>query len=267
VTLMKIYDDDVLEFIATGPGSVVQVDLGHAESFDLRLTKYETNTIPGEELLTRTLGPISGLTTQPPFLDALLLKENAGAVECSADFSPIGSPTVHVLILSNNVVVADRPGVPAQLGQVLFTLSAWPERLGKLGGATPCRRGKPPLGLITLPDINGTGAPEEVTGDEFRVLAELAPGAPHPDAYTGLEFLPSEDGNWGVSELQTIPLCAPTPVAIAPGSGDVSVTWTGTAFRLQGAEQITGPWYDLGATSPTTVPATSSARFFRLVCD
>lgn len=114
----------------------------------------------------------------------------------------------------------------------------------------------------------GSGLPPtEVLGDEFRILAELPPGAPHPDFYRSFEFFPSEDGDWGVSELQTIPLCAPTPVAIAHGSGNAQVTWTGAGFRLQGAEQVTGPWYDLGAASPVTVPATSRARYFRLVCD
>jgi hypothetical protein len=45
------------------------------------------------------------------------------------------------------------------------------------------------------------------------------------------------------------------------------VTWPGAGFRLQGAEQITGPWYELGVASPVTVPATARARYFRLVCD
>jgi hypothetical protein len=269
VTLMKAYDDGGMEFAAPGPGGAVQVNLGRAESFDLRLTKFETNALPGEELLTRTLGPIRGLTNRPspPFLDALLLTEHSGGVECSADFSNMDSPTVHVLILSNNVVVAERTGVPAQLGQVLFTLSTWPERLGKLGGATPCRRGKGPMGLVMLPDINGTGVPEEVTGDEFRVLAELAPGAPTPDFYEAFEFLPSEGGDWGVTELDIVPSCVPEPMVITRSGGNVIVTWSGEGFALQGAEQATGPWYDLGAGSPVNVPASSSARFFRLVCD
>jgi len=272
VTLMKAYDDgDSMEFSRlTNPGddSPVHVDLGHAESFDLRLTRFATNALPGEELLTRTIGPIvlTNRPSPPPFLDALLLKENGGHVECSADFSNLDSPTVHVLIYSNNVLVAERTGVTGVLGQPLLILPTWPDRLGKLGGATPCRRGKTPLGIITLP--GGAGLPPvDVMGDEFRILAELPPGAPHPDFYSGFEFIASEDGDWGVSELTRTTACVAAPVAIAKDTSGVVVTWSGETFRLQGAEQITGPWFDLGAGTPVEVPASSSARFFRLVCD
>ena len=271
VTLMKAYDDgDSLEFTRTtdtgDDDGTVLVDLGHAESFDLSLTKFATNSMPGEQLLTRTLGPISGLSTQPPFLDALLLQENSGQVDCSADFSNLGSPTVHVLIYSNNVLVAERTGVTGQLGQPILTLPTWPTQLGKLGGATPCRRVKIPLGLITLPGGSGL-PPVNVMGDECRILAELPISAPHPDYYSGFEFLASEDGDWGVSQLTRTTICVPEPVAIAKSSGGVSVTWSGENFRLQGAEQATGPWFDLGASSPVQVPTSSTARFFRLVCD
>jgi hypothetical protein len=269
VTLMKAYDDGGMEFAAPGSGGAVQVNLGHAESFDLRLTKFETNALPGEELLTRSLGPIRGLTNRPPppFLDALLLKENAGGVDCSADFSNLDSPTVHVLIYSNGVLVAERTGLSGQLGQTLFTLPAWPERLGKLGGTTPCRRGTIPPGLIILPGNSSGLPPEVVTGDEFRVLAELAPGAPTPDFHEAFEFLPSEGGDWGVTEMDIVPICVAEPVVIMRSGGNVMVTWSGEGFVLQGAEQATGPWYDLGAGSPVNVPASSKARFFRLVCD
>jgi len=67
--------------------------------------------------------------------------------------------------------------------------------------------------------------------------------------------------------LRRTTICVPAPVAIARGSGGVSVTWSGQAFRLQGAERVTGPWFDLGADSPVQVPASSAARFFRLACD
>jgi hypothetical protein len=269
VTLMKAYDDESIEFATLGSGGVVQVDVGHAESFDLRLLRLETNTISGEELLTRTVGPINGQAgnPNPPYLDAMLLKENAGGVECSADFSNLGSPTVHVLIYSNGVMVAERSGVPGILGQPLFTLPTWPDRLGKLGGATPCRRGKLPPGLITFPGSSDGLPPVVVNGDEFRILAELPPGAAHPDYYSAFQFLPSEGGDWAVEALTTTSICVPQPVAILEGSGNVTVTWTGSIFRLLGAEQATGPWYELGASSPVTVPANSSARFFRLVCD
>ena len=212
VTLMKAYDDDSVEFAVTSTGGGVHVDLGSADSFDLRLTKFETNALPGEELLTRTIGPLRTTNRPaPPFLDALLLKASAAGVECSADFNNLDSPTVQVQVFNGATLVAQRTGVPAQLGQPLFTLPAWPERLGKLGGATPCRRIKVPLGLIVLPGGGGL-PPQDVIGDECRVLAETPPGAPHPDYYSGFEFIATDGADWGVSELLTTPACTPVPL-------------------------------------------------------
>jgi len=266
---MKAYDDgESMEFAVLGNnGEPVHVDLGHAESFDLRLTKLETNALPAEQLLTRTIGSISGLPTQPPFLDALLLRQSGTQVECSADFSNLGSPTVRIQVFSNHVLVAGRSGVPAGLGQPLLTLHTWPERLGKLGGTTPCRRGTLPPGMITLPSSSAGLPPLSVIGDEFRILAEPPPGTPPPAFYSGFEFFATEDADWGVSELTRTTICVPAPLAIARGSDSVIVTWSGEPFRLQGAEAVAGPWFDLGVQSPVEVPAPSVARYFRLVCD
>jgi len=83
VTLMKAYDDgESMEFaVLSNQGEPVHVDLGHAQSFDLRLTKFETNSIPGEELLTHTLDRLAACQPSLIFLDALLLKESGGHVE------------------------------------------------------------------------------------------------------------------------------------------------------------------------------------------
>jgi hypothetical protein len=118
-----------------------------------------------------------------------------------------------------------------------------------------------------LPPDGGGLPPVIVTGDEFRVLAEPLPGALQPDYYSAFQFLPSDGGDWAVEDLTTTSICVAEPVAILEANGNVTVTWAGNIFRLQGAEEVTGPWYDLGPASPITVPATSRARFFRLVCD
>jgi hypothetical protein len=268
VTLMKAYDDDSMEFAVTSTGGGVQVDLGSADSFDLRLTKFETNALPGEELLTRTLGPISGLTNPPPpFLDAMQFNATPDGVACSADFSHLESPTVRVQVWLGGALVTQRTGVPAQLGQTLFTLSGWPERIGKLGGTTPCRTIKRPASAIILPDDGSGQPPEVVIGDECRVLAETPPGTPHPDYYSGFEFIASEDADWGVSELQVTSICVPVPLDLDRSSDGVVATWAGDTFRLQGAVDATGPWFDLGAASPAVLPVSHPARFFRLVCD
>jgi len=274
---MKAYDDgNSIEFLAGGDGGGVQVDLGQSDSFDLRLTKFDTGEVTTQDdLLTRTFGPIRGLTNRPPppFLDAMLLHATPAGVDCSADFSNLESPTVHVLIYNGGVLVAERTGVPGQLGQPLFTLPEWPATLGKLGGATPCRRGTIRSGPIRLPGsagfaAGGVPAPEEIViGDEFRVLAEMPPGTPHPDYYSGFEFIATEGADWGISDLQSTPACAPASLTITPATDGVVVEWLGDGFRLQGAEDPTGPWFDLGVSSPMSLGAGHAARFFRLVCD
>lgn len=267
VTLMKAYDDgEAMRFVAAGEGGGVHVDLGHADSFDVMLAKFGTNLPPGETLLTRTIGPIRGLTNRPPppFLDALLLQAGSGGVVCSADFTNIDSPTVWVQILNNGAIVAERTGVAATLEQPLFTLPDWPNRLGKLGGATPCRRGKIPAGLITLPGGGPGQPPQVVFGNEFRVLAELPPGAPHPDYYSSFEFIASEGGDWGITNLQRTLTCTSAAFDIFRAGENVNLTWDCDGFLLQGAENAGGPWYDLGVESPALLPLSTPYRFFRL---
>lgn len=272
VTLMKAYDDgESMEFAAMGDGGGVHVDLGQTESFNLRLTKFATNLPAGEDLLTRTIGPIRGLTNRPPppVLDALLLHGVSGGVECSADFSPIDSPTVTVLIYNQGVFVTQRAGISAQLGQALVVLDSWPLSLGKLGGRTPCRRITIKSGTIRFPGGGLAGAgPDTFAGDEVRILAELSDDAPRPDYYSGFEFEASEGADWGISNVQRTLACSSVPLSITHATpGGLTATWSGEGLRLQGAEKPTGPWYELGAASPAAVPPSSPARFFRLVCD
>lgn len=269
VTLMKAYDDGSeqgMRFTPVASGGVT-VDLGYTASFDLRLRHFETGDVPTEEqLLTRTLGPIRGLTNRPPppFLDAMLLKTNAaiGGVNCAADFRNLGSPTVLVQIFNGGMLVAERAGVPATLDTPLFNMSDWPTRLGKLGGATPCRRGKPPLGVFRLP-AGGGMPPMMVVGDEFRVLAELAPDAPHPDFYSGFEIIASAGSSWAATELETTSSLTPVPLTITKEPDGIIVEGATEGFRYLGAERVEGPYYDLGELAPKT-PSTNGTRIIRL---
>src|SRR5438034_11731757 len=86
VTLMKAYDDGEqgLEFTSFGNGGGVHVDLGHSESFNLKLQHFGDSDVPTEDdLITRTIGPIRGLTNRPPppFIDAMLLHSTSDGVE------------------------------------------------------------------------------------------------------------------------------------------------------------------------------------------
>jgi hypothetical protein len=59
---------------------------------------------------------------------------------------------------------------------------------------------------------------------------------------------------------------APIPLTIAKSGSDVTLTWANPAFTLQAAPTVTGTYTNVpGATSPYTVPATGSERYFRLV--
>jgi hypothetical protein len=57
------------------------------------------------------------------------------------------------------------------------------------------------------------------------------------------------------------------PLNVDATSNGITVTWQGDGFRLQGAEDVNGQWYDLGVDSPVQLPANYALRFFRLVCD
>lgn len=258
ITLMKAYDDGPtargVEFTPLADGGGVTIDTGYSASFDVRLLHLANGDSPGtEELLTRTIGPIRGLTNRPPppFLDAMRFKASSlGGVECSADFSNLGSPTVLVQVLDHGVIVAERAGVPATLGDPILILPDWPARLGKLGGATPCRRGKPPiLGAFTLTG-GGLGLPDQtVMGDEFRVLAELAPAAPHPDYYSGFELLGSAGATWAVTQLQTTSALSPPTATITAGPDGLTIDGATEGFGYLGATSVTGPFYDLGVVA------------------
>ncbi len=59
---------------------------------------------------------------------------------------------------------------------------------------------------------------------------------------------------------------SPIPLTIAKSGNDVTLTWANPAFTLQAAPVVTGTYTNVtGATSPYTIPASGTARFFRLI--
>lgn len=59
---------------------------------------------------------------------------------------------------------------------------------------------------------------------------------------------------------------APEPLNISATGGNVTLTWTNPAFKLQADTSVTGAYTNVaGATSPYTIPASGSAQFFRLI--
>jgi hypothetical protein len=104
-------------------------------------------------------------------------------------------------------------------------------------------------------------------GTELRILPELTKTATPPVAFTGLQCLISEGMDNLIYGLQTTPACTPVPLNAVASPDGISLSWEGDGFRLQGAETLAGPWYDLGVSSPATLPADYALRVFRLICD
>src|SRR5207248_8419995 len=166
-------------------------------------------------------------------------------------------------------LVGERSGVLAVLGEPVLVLPDWPTGLGKLGGRVSCRSGTIKVGPIKFPGGSGLlgfgASPEEIVmGDEFRILAEMSPDAPHPDFYSGFEFVASDGPMWQVSGVRRTLPCPPVGVTIMPGSAGLLITWPSENSRLQGAENVSGPWFDLGVESPVALAPGHPARFFRL---
>jgi hypothetical protein len=67
--------------------------------------------------------------------------------------------------------------------------------------------------------------------------------------------------------LQTTPACVPLVLNVEKTASGINLTWAADGFHLLGAENVNGPWYDLGVNSPAHLSANHPARYFRLSCD
>ena len=270
VTLMKAYDDGAaegVEFVSFGEGGGVRTDLGHAASFQFRIGHFENGDVPNQEQLFRVKGWPPGTTTNrppPPVFDLRLAQSASGVgIDCSADFTQWGVSNVTLQLWNGSVLVGERSHVPATLASSLVTLSGFP-------GILSC----PGVGVLSLANthpfavLSGLDCPSGICeGTELRILAELLPDSTPPVAFTGLECLISEGMDNLIYDLQTTPACTPVPLNVVATSDGITLSWEGDGFRLQGAETSDGPWYDLGVSSPATLPANSGLRVFRLLCD
>lgn len=71
-------------------------------------------------------------------------------------------------------------------------------------------------------------------------------------------------GNGIILDPQDPGPAAPTVLAVSRGTGGITLGWTPAGGKLQSAESLGGLWTDAGTDNPVTVPATGSARFFRV---
>jgi len=270
VTLMKAYDDEEdaamrrMEWTSFGEGGGVHVDLGRAATFELGLHHFENGDVPTQEQFLRVIRPPRGLTNRPtPPKDIYGFRQNAGGgVECSVDYSDVGATGVRVELWREGTLVGfgEGPG-PIIPPDAPLTISRWPERYGR-----PAINEGLFLRSSELFEVSG------LLGDEIRIIPLLPSGGGakvdgSPGYVTGLEIQTAEGMESTAYGLQRTLACVPDLLHVTRSDTGTVLTWAGEGFRLQGAETVTGPWYDLGVASPVPVEASSAMRYFRLVCD
>jgi hypothetical protein len=265
VTLIKAYDDGEagVEFFAAGDGGGPTVDLGHAAAFQFRVGHFENGDIPTAEQLYSIRGwppgPLTNRPAPPPIL--LRLVQASNSVDCSADFSTLDVSNVTLQLWNGTSLVSQKDHVAASLSNSIATLSTAPVILGSPG-----------LGVLSLAHTNPftvlSGLDCTVCqGTELRILPELSPAQPAPVVYTELQSQVSEGLDLLFYRLQRTLACVPGPLTVTRVSDGIILEWSDDKFRLEGAETLAGPWYDLGVASPVTLSSNASLRFFRLVCD
>ena len=256
-----------MEIYSLDDGGGVSVDLGHAASFQFSIAQLQDSTVPNLSQQFTIRGWPPGTTTNrpPPPVFNLRLAQNAsgtGGIDCAADFTQWGVSNVTVQLWNGTALVAQATDVPATLASAVVTLAGFP-------GTFSC----PSIGVVSLTDkypivvLAGLKCSSGCTGTELRIIAETSTMATPPTAFTGMDYLISAGMDNLIYGLQTTPACSPVPMAVNATANGITLNWQGDGFRLQGAESLSGPWYDLGASAPVMLPANSALRFFRLICD
>lgn len=267
-SLLKAYDDGVtagMEFVAFGDGGGVFMDLGHAASFQCRIAQLATNPLPNMEEIFRIKGWPPGTTTnRPPPVFSLRLAQNSSGtgVDCSADFNEWGVAKVTVQLWNGAALVSEMNHVSATLASSLVTLGSFPEILRCQGTSYVSLSSTNPF------LVNGLTCPiAGCLGTELRVVPEFTALSTPPIAFTELAVSISEGMDNLLYDLVTTPACSPVPLDVAATPAGIHLNWSGDGFHLQGAESVTGPWYDLGVSPPVSLPANSNMRVFRLRCE
>ena len=95
------------------------------------------------------------------------------------------------------------------------------------------------------------------------VNAEVGAGYDNIITLKGVNYNAEGGGNWmGIDYVQLNQVVGDTPAisVVNNGDGTVTVTFEGT---LQSADSVNGPWTDVDAASPLTLPADQAAQFGR----
>jgi hypothetical protein len=263
VTLMKAYDDEeaanrMMEWTSFGEGGGVNVDLGRTASLDLGIHHFETGDVPTEEQIFRIMLPPRGLTNRPtPPSIPLRIISGPDGLQCSIDFTDVGASGVTVQLWSNGQLVGEGHGEGATIPpESPLTISDWPERWGYIAFNQS-------IHLYRSEGLMVSG----LTGDEIRIFPDLPPGGSPFDYASGLELRTSEGMESAAYGLVRTLACEPGPLHVERSATGTILSWSEEGFRLQGAETVEGPWYDLGVESPVLVETNALMRYFRLTCD
>jgi hypothetical protein len=269
VTLMKAYDDGTeqgMEFASFGDGGGVTTDLGHSASFQFRIGHFENGDLPTEEqfysIRAWPPGPLTNRPAPPPI--NLRLTHGSTGVACAADFAGIGVSNVTLQLWNGTTLLSEKAHVAATLETPLTTLSTLPTILGCPGLGVLSLSHTNPFTVYSGLDCPAAGCPP---GTELRIIPEFPTGHLAPAVFTELQCQASNGTDNLLYHLQRTLDCTPGPLNVVRASNGITLTWPDDGFRLQGAETVNGPWYDLGVSSPVTLPANSNLRAFRLLCD
>lgn len=271
VTLMKAYDDGSeagLEFFSPGTGGGVDVELGHAATFQFRMTSLDTNGLPPLERQFAIRGWPPGTTTNrppPPVIHFRLAPDfsGLGGVQLATEFMEWGVSNVTVQLWNGTSLVGETNHAPATLASPLVTIDSFPGIIGCPGIGVVSLSSTNPILVWSGLDCGSLGC----VGTELRLIGEMSTASTPPTAYTGMSVTVGEEMDYLIHRLQTIPACAPALLQVTRTPGGVILSWSGDGFHLQGAEFVNGPWYDLGVESPAAIPAGANTRLFRLRCD
>lgn len=184
----------------------------------------------------------------------------ASGVVFTPDFSTLGSPTHTLVLLRNGTVVFSQGG---RTGEACRS-TAWPEKWGKLGGATECFTFSSKTTALAI-IASATSPP--VVCDEVRILAEMTPGSHHTVlsktavtcSFTGWSGVDCGDFT-RFSHAPPSGSTGPQAAAVlASGGASVSVSPVSSG-------NVTVPKQTQGATFGEKVPRTDNSPAFSVEC-
>jgi len=268
VTLMKAYDDGEtdrkIEWISLGAESGVNVELGRSASFELGIHHFEIGDIPNEEQILRIFYPPGPLTNRPP-RDVLQMGRRGAFINFTCQFD--NGRYVTIQLWRNGVKVKEQTHVDTQVDHELGQLSRWTDFLGRPHSGGLSLRSDTSFAVLLA------GDPDPTDCDDLRIIPEREPGTLEHPYITGLEIQTSDGMESMAYDLRTTLACPPTPARlnIIPTSTGTTLQWFDDCYILQGAEDVTGPWYDLtegdlsaDGSYQVTLPSQGPQRMYRL---